>query len=56
MSQLTQYKNILDTIHHLSPNNPHILDDEMKKGGNYSGGPPLTRANPSPSRDWKDCN
>ena len=39
MSQLTWYKNILDTLHHLSPNNPHILDDETKKGWTYSGGP-----------------
>jgi len=34
--QLTGYKNILNTVHHLSPNNPHILDDEMKKGRTYS--------------------
>lgn len=39
MSQLAWYKNILDNVHHLSPNNPHILDDEMKKGRTYSGGP-----------------
>jgi len=50
MPQLTRYKNLLDTVH-LSPNNPHILDEEMKKGRNYSGGPPFTRANPNPPRD-----
>ena len=39
MSQLTRYENILDTAHYVSPNNPHILDDDMEKGRTYSGGP-----------------